>query len=540
MTAVITEGGAAAGRTPRALYIPDLTLPGFVLGAAYQYGGKRALVDAATGQELSYAELADTVREVAAGLCARGIRPGDVLALCTPNCLEFAVAWFAATSAGAIVTTVNPLCTEEEISRQLRQTGARWLVATAGLIEQKLNAVAGEAAIEETFVIGEGVAGTTPFGSLRVAADAPAGLACSSNVALLPTSSGTTGLPKSVELTHRNLVASLCQTALVHRVTEDDVVIAALPLFHIYGLQITLNLPLAAGATVVLLPRFELAAFLRAMQDYGVTRAEVVPPMVLGLATADMVDGYDLSALRLITSAAAPLGADLARACARRLGCRVKQAYGMTEVSGGTHIAPDDGPDRPESIGPALPGVECRIVEPGAGGDLGPDEPGELLVRTTGVMRGYLGNQQATAATIDADGWLHTGDIVTVDKNGWFYVTDRVKELIKYKAYQVAPAELEALLLTHPAVADAAVVRKRDALAGEVPKAFVVLRAPAPADELMAWVGERVASYKRVRQIEFTDHIPRSPAGKILRRLLVEQGAGPIGQPASPGHGRES
>ncbi len=537
MTAVTEEG---AGRTARAPHIPDLTLPEFVLGTAYRHGGKRALVDAATGRQLSYAELADTVRQVSAGLCARGIRPGDVLALATPNCLEFVVTWFAATSAGAVVTTVNPLCTEEEISRQLRQTGARWLVATAGLIEQKLNAVAGRATIEETFVIGEGVAGTTPFASLRVAADAPARLACSSNIALLPTSSGTTGLPKSVELTHRNLVASLCQTALVHRVTEDDVVIAALPLFHIYGLQITLNLPLAAGATVVIQPRFELAEFLRAMQDYGVTRAEVVPPMVLGLVTADMVDGYDLSALRLITSAAAPLSADLARACARRLGCRVKQAYGMTEVSGGTHIAPDDGPDRPESIGPALPGVEWRIVEPGGGADLGPGEPGELLVRAAGVMRGYLGHPQATAATIDADGWLHTGDVVTVDEDGWFYVTDRVKELIKYKAYQVAPAELEALLLTHPAVADAAVVRKRDALAGEVPKAFVVLRTPASADDLMAWVGERVAGYKRVRQIEFTDHIPRSGAGKILRRLLVEQDAGLMGQTTSPGCGRDS
>jgi acyl-CoA synthetase (AMP-forming)/AMP-acid ligase II len=539
MTAVVMEGGAT-GRIPQAPGIPDLTVPEFVLGDAYKYGGKRALVDAATGGELSYAGLAEAIRETGAGLTARGIRPGDVLALCAPNCLEFAVTWFAATSAGAVVTTVNPLCTEAEISRQLRQTGARWLVTTAGLAGQKLSAVVGGTALEEAFVIGEGVAGTTPFGSLRVAADAPAGLACSSNLALLPTSSGTTGLPKSVELTHRNLVASLCQTSLVHRVTQDDVVIAALPLFHIYGLQITLNLPLAAGATVVILPRFELAAFLRAMQDYGVTRAEVVPPMVLGLVTADLVDGYDLARLRLITSAAAPLGADLARACARRLGCRVKQAYGMTEVSGGTHIAPDDGPDRPESIGPALLGVECRIVEPGTGAELGPNEPGELLVRTAGAMRGYLGDAQATAATIDADGWLHTGDIVTADENGWFYVTDRVKELIKYKAYQVAPAELEALLLTHPAVADAAVVRKRDALAGEVPKAFVVLRTPASADELMAWVGERVAGYKRVRQIEFTDHIPRSPAGKILRRLLVEQDAGPTGQPASPGHGRES
>ena len=302
MNAVIIERDAAAGRTRRAPAIPDLTLAQFVLGAAYRRGGKRALVDAATGRELSYAGLANAVRETGAGLSARGVRPGDVLALCAPNCIEFAVAFYAATAIGAPVTTVNPLCTGDEISRQLRQTGARWLVTTSGLAEQKLRAVMPRTAIVETFVIGEPVAGTTPFGSLRVAAPAPAGPASASDVALLPTSSGTTGLPKSVELTHRNLVASLCQTWTVQQVTEDDVVIAALPLFHIYGLQIALNLPLLAGATVVILPRFELAAFLRAVQDHGITRAEVVPPMLLGLMTSDAVGGYDLSTLRLLTS----------------------------------------------------------------------------------------------------------------------------------------------------------------------------------------------------------------------------------------------
>jgi acyl-CoA synthetase (AMP-forming)/AMP-acid ligase II len=336
---------------------------------------------------------------------------------------------------------VNPAGTEDEIARQLRQAGARWLVATAALAEQKLRVVIAESAIVETFVTGERAAGGSPLRSLRATAHAPIAAVSASDVALLPSSSGTTGWPKSVELTHRNLVASLCQTRLVHQVTEDDVVIAALPLFHIYGLQITLNLPLLAGATVVIL------------------------------------------------------------------------------------IAPDAGPDRADSVGPALPGVECRIVDPGTGADLRPGEPGELLVRTAGVMRGYLGNPEATAATIDRDGWVHTGDIVTADEDAWFYVTDRVKELIKYKGFQVAPAELEAILLTHPAVADAAVVRGRDGLAGEVPKAFVVLQAPASAQELMAWVAERVASYKRVRQIEFTDSIPKSPSGKILRRLLVEQEA---------------
>jgi acyl-CoA synthetase (AMP-forming)/AMP-acid ligase II len=536
MTTVITERDAAIRGFLRAPAVPDLTLPQFVLAAADRHGSKRALIDAATGDEVGYAELADAVREVGTGLSTRGMRPGDVLALCAPNSIEFAVAWYAAASIGATVTTVNPQCTGDEIFRQLRQTGARWLVTAAALAEQKLRAVMAEAAIAETFVIGEHVAGAIPFWSLRATAPAPARPVSASDVALLASSSGTTGLPKSVELTHRNLVASLCQTRLVHQVTEDDVVIAALPLFHIYGLQITLNLPLLAGATVVIQPRFELGSFLRAVQDHGVTRAEVVPPMILGLVTADVVDDFDLSSLRLLTSAAAPLGGDLARACARRLGCRVKQAYGMTEVSGGTHIAPDASPDRADSVGPALPGVECRIVDPGTGADLRPGQPGELLVRTAGVMRGYLGNPDATAVTIDPDGWVHTGDIVTADEDGWFYVTDRVKELIKYKGFQIAPAELEAILLTHPAVADAAVVRRRDALAGEVPKAFVVLHAPASAQELMAWVAERVASYKRVREVEFTDSIPRSPAGKILRRLLVEQDARSTRQ-AGSGHG---
>jgi acyl-coenzyme A synthetase/AMP-(fatty) acid ligase len=181
-----------------------------------------------------------------------------------------------------------------------------------------------------------------------------------------------------------------------------------------------------------------------------------------------------------------------------------------------------------------------RIVDPGTGIDLRPGEPGELLVRTAGAMREYLGDPGASAATIDPGGWVHTGDIVTADEAGWFYVTDRVEELIKYKGYQVASAELEAILLTHPAVADAAVVRRTDELAGEIPKAFVVLRSPASAQELMAWVAGRVASYKKVRQVEFTDSIPKSPSGKILRRLLAERDASAGSQTGSGDRGHDN
>jgi acyl-CoA synthetase (AMP-forming)/AMP-acid ligase II len=532
MGAEIREYGDKADLLLTPPDIPEVTLPEYVLGQALQRGSKRALVDAATGAALTYAELATAVGEVSAGLAARGVGPGDVLALCAPNSIDFVLAYLAATSAGAVVTTVNPLWTEAEIGRQLRQCGARWLVSTADLLAGKLRALVRDTGIAEAFAIGaQADREATPFDALRLGsapatAAPPTAAGSVSDAAFLLSSSGTTGLPKIVVLTHRNLVASLCQTRLVHKVTADDVVIAALPLFHIFGLQISMNLALLEGATVVILPRFDLAAFFRAVEVYRATRAELVPPMVLGLAASDLIDSHDVSSLRVLTSGAAPLGADLARACAQRIGCRVKQAYGLTEIAGGSHIAPDDGPDRPDSIGPALPGVECRVVDSKSGAEAGTGAPGELLIRTPGTMRGYLGDPEVTAATVDSAGWLHTGDIVTVDDNGWYFVADRVKELIKYKGLSIAPAELEGLLLTHPAVADAAVVRHPDQAAGEVPKAYLVLRDAVSEQELMDWVAERVAPYKRVRLVEFTDCIPKSPSGKILRRLLVARGAG--------------
>jgi acyl-CoA synthetase (AMP-forming)/AMP-acid ligase II len=519
--------GAVAGKADSPL-IPSVTLPEFVLGQADQRGDKRALVDATTGRTLTYRELAIDVRRVGAGLAAHGVQPGDVVALCAPNSIEFVVAWYAASMAGAILTTVNPAFRGEEITQLLRQARARWLVTSAELFEEKVRLCAVAAGVRQTFVLGAAdrpPMGAVPFDVLR--SETHAGVAAvrviPTDVAFLPWSSGTSGLPKGVVLTHRNLVASLCQTRPVHQVGEDDVVIAALPLFHAFGFQVTLNLSLLQGATVVILPRFELDAFLSAVQDHAVTRAEVVPPIVLALVTSDRVDAFDLSSLRVVTAGAAPLDGDLARTFAARIGCRLKQGYGMTELGGSSHIAPDHGPGKPESIGPALPGVECRVIDNVTGAEVGPGEPGELLIRCAAVTEGYLGNPAATAEMIDADGWLHTGDVVTVDPDGWFRVTGRIKELIKYKGFQVAPAELEGLLLTHPAVGDAAVVRSPDEMAGEVPKAFIVLRGNASADELVGWLADRVAPYKRVRRVEFVDQIPKSASGKILRRLLVER-----------------
>jgi acyl-CoA synthetase (AMP-forming)/AMP-acid ligase II len=504
--------------------IPALSLVEYVLGDAGERGGTPALIFAATGRRISYAELESAAHKVAAALLARGLRKSDTFAICSPNSLEFAVAYYGILAAGGAVTTINPAATDREALGLLRDSGARWLLTTPGLAE-KLSAAITEANLREVFIAGDAGddRGGTLFASL-LEGDAGAVLPPISpdDVAVVLYSSGTTGLPKGVVHTHRSMVAGLCSERAAIPAGEDDVELAVLPLYHIAGMHIVMNAALASGAALVVMPRFDLESFLAAIQRYHVTRAVVAPPIVLALAKHPLVDCYDLSSLKVLRCGAAPLDGDLARACARRLGCRVNQGYGMTETAACT-FAPDVGPEKPESVGPPAPGVECRVVDWITGSDLAPGETGELLVRAASVMRGYLNNGAATRATIDEADWLHTGDVVRIDTDGWIHITDRIKELIKYKGHQVAPAELEAVLLAHSAVGDVAVIGSPDDEAGEVPKAFVVLQGEAGADELMEFAAARVAPHKKIRRLEFVDAIPKSPSGKILRRLLVER-----------------
>jgi acyl-CoA synthetase (AMP-forming)/AMP-acid ligase II len=275
---------------------------------------------------------------------------------------------------------------------------------------------------------------------------------------------------------------------------------------------------------VVTLPRFDLEQVLEAVQRYRITFANVVPPLVLALAKHPVVEKYDLSSLHTVFSGAAPLGEPVAGAAASRLGCRVIQGYGLTETSPVTHATRAAAENvRVAGIGPPVPSTEAKVVDVATGRELGPNQEGEICVRGPQVMKGYLNRPEATAAMIDAEGWLHTGDVGYADEDGCFFVVDRVKELIKYKGLQIAPAELEAVLLAHPAVADAAVIPVPDEEAGEVPKAFVVLKGSATAEDIMGFLAERVAPYKKVRSLEVTDQIPKSPSGKILRRMLVER-----------------
>jgi acyl-CoA synthetase (AMP-forming)/AMP-acid ligase II len=345
----------------------------------------------------------------------------------------------------------------------------------------------------------------------------------------LPYSAGTTGLPKGVMLTHRNLVANLCQCEGMRSFesyTEQDVELAVLPFFHIYGMVVGLLLALAQGATVVTMPRFDMEEFLAAAQTYRATVLPVVPPILLGLARHPAVDRHDLSSVRLVFCGAAPLSEDAARAVSRRLGCTVAQGYGMTEASPATHMSPSREKNcKVAAAGWVLPNTEVMVVDPETLRPLGVGAPGELWIRGPQIMKGYLNQPQATAEAITSEGWYRTGDLGYVDGDGYFFVMDRLKELIKYKGQQVAPAELEALLLTHPAIADAAVIPSPDEEAGEVPKAFIAVQAGqhVSAEEVMAFVADKVAPHKRIRRVEFVEQVPKSLYGKILRRVLVER-----------------
>jgi acyl-CoA synthetase (AMP-forming)/AMP-acid ligase II len=327
-----------------------------------------------------------------------------------------------------------------------------------------------------------------------------------------------------VMLTHANLVANLLQMETHLAFDEHEVFMACLPFFHIYGMQLMMNAGLRVGATVVTMPRFDLEQFLALTQEHRVTRLWTVPPMVLALARHPLVDDYELTSVRSVLSGAAPLGPELAAEAGARIGIPVVQGYGMTELSPVSHAPFWDDP-RPGTVGMLVAGCEARVVDPETGDDLGVGDDGELWIRGPNVMKGYLNNPAATAATIDGDGWLHTGDIGHVDADGYWFIVDRVKELIKVKGFQVPPAELEALLITHPAVADVAVIGIPDEEAGERPKAFVVLAPGADASEqdIEEFVAEHVAHYKRLAEVAFVDAIPKSPSGKILRRLLRDQ-----------------
>ncbi|KJK43119.1 hypothetical protein UK23_34420 [Lentzea aerocolonigenes] len=454
-----------------AVAVPATTVPAHVLRRS---DDKVALKDAVTGEALTYAELKNDADKTARGLVAQGIKPGDTIAIASVNRPRYAVGLHAIMAAGAAAVLINPLLTPQEIERLKTLANVRNTLDLDDLPRDD---------------------------TAQLPRTDPA------QTAAVLFSSGTTGITKAVKLSHRALVANLEQQRQGWRIDETDVLAANLPFFHIYGFAIILNSGLLGGATLITMPRSDPGTYLRRLNEHKVTRAFLVPP--LAAAIADHEGTPPPQHLKLVLCGAAPLDETTRRQAERKLNAPVRQGYGLTEA-GGTHQTFDDDTDTdPQSVGVLSPGTEARITE-----------QGEMLIRGPQVMDGYLNDEEATRQAF-VDGWLRTGDLVRVH-NGRFYVVDRVKEMIKYKGYQVAPAELEALLRRHPAIKDAAVVGAPDRANGEVPKAFVVTQGDVTAEELIAFVAAEVAPFKKVRQVEFVEEIPRSVSGKILRRLLKD------------------
>jgi acyl-CoA synthetase (AMP-forming)/AMP-acid ligase II len=484
--------GEVADRVWTSRYEPvevgGTTFHELVAATVARHGDRVAFVDGPGGRELTYATLGERADRVAATLAASGFRAGDVLALQAPNMAPWAGIALGAMSLGGAVTGVPTTATADDVKRQMADSGATVLIREIG---QDL------------------IARPRTSPQPEVAPD---------TLALLPYSSGTSGLPKGVMTTHANIVTAVRQLARGLRLAPDDVVLALAPFSHLMGFVVTLGSALAAGARLVTVPRFDPAGFIPLLERHHVSVVIVPPPVMPLLARSSR----DLPDVKLIVSGGAPLGADLQRAVAARFPrAAVGQGWGLTETT-----ACGAMPDRelgtvPGSAGRLMPNTELRVTD-----------AGELLLRGPQRMLGYLNNPAATAELIDSDGWVHTGDLGRIDDDGNVFVVDRIKELIKVNALQVAPAELEALLGTHPAVAECAVVPRPDERCGEVPVAVVVVRAAVDADELIEYVADRVAPHKRIREVRFADAIPRTPAGKILRRLLRESPSSSRDQPS--------
>lgn len=514
--------------------IPEKALYDYLFGDVTMTDSTPALIDGTSGAVVGYGRLRGQIDALAGGLAARGFADGEVAGILCPNIPAFVSVFHGILRAGGVATTINSLYTRREIAEQLADARATHLFTLSMFLPQA-DAAAEEVGLpRENIVVIDGSDTVAPDRtSLRslMTSGAPApdiAIDPATHLAVLPYSSGTTGKAKGVMLTHRNLVANLEQGVPVIGVRPGDRILAVLPFFHIYGMNVLMNGGLRHRATIVTMPRFDLADFLRVIAEHQTSYVYIAPPIAVALAKHPMVDQYDTSAIRIIFSGAAPLDADLGHAVERRLGCTVRQGYGMSEMSPVSHCIPADRNDIPlGTVGLTLPNMDCKIVDPATGEEIelpesGTSAAGELWCKGPNVMVGYFGNTEATGETLDSDGYLHTGDVATVSAEGYVTLVDRVKELIKYKGYQVPPAELEAVLLTHPKIADAAVIGVLDDDGEEIPKAFVVLQAGTTLtpEDVMGFVAERVAAHKKVRQVDFLEAIPKSSSGKILRREL--------------------
>ncbi|KAL3874087.1 hypothetical protein ACJMK2_037150 [Sinanodonta woodiana] len=505
---------------------PKISLAEYMFPRFDKFKKLVAIKDFSTGASFTYGELKDRCIKVASGLTRKGYKKGDVVAYYGINNPEFAMLFLGCAAAGIILTTANPAYTPGELAHHLEHSGSTAIVTVTPLVNNVKEAMATKS-LKDVFVIGN-PGSYQPFSVLTEddgkAYPTNVKINAIEDILVLPYSSGTTGLPKGVMLTHFNVVSNLNQCRPAQVTTSEDKNLAVLPFFHIYGMVPILLGTLQDGATIVTLPRFDPEMFLMALQKEKITLLTIAPPIVQFMAKHPAVQKIDLSHLKYAISAAAPLGDALTHEFMHRLKIPLGQGYGLTELSPVTHI--DQRPVTVGSIGPLIPNTLAKILDMETGKPLSDNKEGEIWIKGPQVMKGYFRNEKATREMITNDGWLKTGDIGYVRKDGRFIITDRLKELIKYKGFQVAPAELENLLLKHPAIQDAAVIGMPDDQAGELPRAYIVTKPniKVSAEEIMKYVETNVAAYKKLRGgVEFIKEIPKNPSGKILRRILKER-----------------
>ncbi|KAJ6961581.1 4-coumarate--CoA ligase 1-like [Populus alba x Populus x berolinensis] len=520
------------------IYIPkNLPLHSYVLENLSNHSSKPCLINGANGDVYTYADVELTARRVASGLNKIGIQQGDVIMLFLPSSPEFVLAFLGASHRGAIITAANPFSTPAELAKHAKASRAKLLITQACYYE-KVKDFARESDVK-VMCVDSAPDGCLHFSELTQADEneAPQVDISPDDVVALPYSSGTTGLPKGVMLTHKGLITSVAQQVdgdnpnlYFH---SEDVILCVLPMFHIYALNSIMLCGLRVGASILIMPKFEIGSLLGLIEKYKVSIAPVVPPVMMSIAKSPDLDKHDLSSLRMIKSGGAPLGKELEDTVRAKFPqARLGQGYGMTEAGPVLAMclafAKEPFDIKPGACGTVVRNAEMKIVDPETGASLPRNQPGEICIRGDQIMKGYLNDPEATSRTIDKEGWLHTGDIGYIDDDDELFIVDRLKELIKYKGFQVAPAELEALLIAHPEISDAAVVGLKDEDAGEVPVAFVVKseKSQATEDEIKQYISKQVIFYKRIKRVFFIEAIPKAPSGKILRKNLKEKLAG--------------
>ncbi|KAM7483541.1 hypothetical protein LguiB_008124 [Lonicera macranthoides] len=516
--------------------LPDIYMPTHLPLHSYcfqnisKFSSRPCLINGATGEIHTYADVELTARKVAAGLNKLGVKQGDTIMILLPNSPEFFFTFLGASYRGALSTMANPFFTPAEVVKQAKASNAKLIVTQSSYVD-KVKDFASETGVK-IVCIDLAPEGCLHFSELSSTdeSEMPEVEINPEDVVALPYSSGTTGLPKGVMLTHKGCVASVAQQVDGENpnlfMNCEDVMMCVLPLFHIYSLNVSLC-GVRVGAAILIMQKFDIVPFLELIQKYKVSIGPVVPPIVLAIAKSPIVDNYDMSSMRTMMSGAAPLGKELEDAVRAKFpNAKLGQGYGMTEAGPVLAMclafAKEPFEIKSGACGTVVRNAVMKIVDPETGASLPRHQPGEICIRGDQIMKGYLNDPKSTELTIDKEGWLHTGDIGYIDDDDELFIVDRLKELIKYKGFQVAPAELEAMLLNHPNISDAAVVPMKEESAGEVPVAFVVRSGNSniTEDEIKQFISKQVVFYKRIKRVFFLDAIPKAPSGKILRKDL--------------------